>query len=110
MKNDNLNSTEQQIEELLSIIGKLNSDNQKLLYDMCLKLHNKSLRERLGYSTVICDKASFELMNYIREERAAKRDELLLFLDVFAYGVIHGIRKERARRANREEPSGILYP
>ena len=71
---------------------------------------HKQLRKRLGYSTVICDLAFFELMNYIKEERAAKHDELLLLIDAFGYGVIHGIRKERARRAKREEPSSILYP
>ena len=107
MKNDNLNRTKK--EALMEVIGKLDGEDLQSFYEKCLRIHNKSLRERLGHSAVI-DKASFELLGYIREERAAKRDELLLLLDAFAYGVIYGIRKERARRANREEPSGILYP
>lgn len=109
MKNDNLNR-EQTKETLLNIISKLDTEKQQLLYAECLRIHNRSLMERLGHQTCHCDLAAQELYNYVKAARAEKLDEFIILSDIFAYGVIHGIRKERARRAHRKVPAGILYP
>ena len=109
MKNDSKNR-EQIIETLLNGVFSLDEEKQNELYEKCLAIHNKSLTERLGHQTFICDMASFEIYRYAKAQRAAGLDDFLLFMDIFSYGVIHGIRKERARRQRKPEPYGIMYP
>lgn len=109
MKNDSKNR-EQMIETLLNGVFSLDAEKQNELYEKCLAIHNKSLTERLGHQTAIYDVAFSEIYRYAKAQRAAGLDDSLLFMDIFTYGVIHGIRKERARRQRKPKPHGIMYP
>lgn len=64
------------------------------------KEHDK-LRKLLGHQ-VIRDKELNPIWKYYQKEQAQNKDNTLLFLDIFNYGRICGIRAERARRKGEE--------
>lgn len=84
-------SREEITEKLIDTLMKL----EELENRRAEKEHNK-LRELLGPQW-IRDRELNPIFKYYQKEKEQNRDETLLFLDVFNYGRICGIRAERSR-------------